>query len=233
MDNSFKGFVFGVIATLLVGLVIWLVAVYTGAYNVAATDPHADFMRWTLDTMMDRSVDRRSDDIDLPENVPENLVAAGAKHYSASCVYCHGAPGQEPTGWSRGMLPKPPHLSEAATKWSAEEIYWIVQNGIKMSGMPAFGPRHETEDIKAVTAFVTKLPGLTPERYDALTRGGDQHGQGADHDGAQAAPAAGDQAQTEASADQANSEGAADRAKNGARSDRTQTEAPADQAETK
>ena len=172
MKSMLSGFAVGVVATVLVAIAVWLTVAYTGAYNVAASDQHADAVRWTLDTTMHRSVERRSGDVELPETFSDDLVAQGAGHYSESCVYCHGAPGQDPTDWSRGMRPEPPHLMEAAAEWSAEEIYWIVENGIKMSGMPAFGAHHGPEGIAALTAFVSQLPGLSPEDYRALTGGG-------------------------------------------------------------
>ena len=69
------------------------------------------------------------------------------------------------------MRPEPPHLVEEASEWTPEEIHWIVENGIKMTGMPAFGPSHEAEVILAITAFVTQLPGLSPGDYKELTDG--------------------------------------------------------------
>lgn len=165
------GIALGVVGTLLVAVAVWLTVVYTGAYNVAASEQHPDPVRWTLATTMHRSVERRADDVELRGAFSEALVAEGAGHYAGSCVYCHGAPGQDPTGWSRGLRPEPPHLAEAAAEWSAEEVYWIVENGIKMSGMPAFGAHHEPEAITAITAFVTQLPGLSPADYRDLTGG--------------------------------------------------------------
>ena len=120
---------------------------------------------------MHQSVSRRADEVDLPE-ISEQLVAEGAGHYSKSCAHCHGAPGQEPAAWSRGMRPEPPHLVEAATEWTTEEIYWIAENGIKMSGMPAFGSHHGPEEIVAIAAFVSQLPGLSAEDYASLTGDG-------------------------------------------------------------
>lgn len=166
-----SGLALGIVGTILVAIAIWLTMAYTGAYNVAASDPHSDAVRWTLDTTMHRSIERRAGKVELPQTFPDALVAEGATHYAESCVHCHGAPGQEPTDWSRGMRPEPPHLVEAATEWRPEEIYWIVENGIKMSGMPAFGTHHGPEGIAALTAFVTQLPGLTPDDYRALTGG--------------------------------------------------------------
>jgi mono/diheme cytochrome c family protein len=167
----YSGLAAGAIAALLAGIAVWLVVAYTGIYNVAASDPHTDPIRWTFDTTMHRSVASRADDADiqLPENPSRELLTSGGRYYAETCVHCHGAPGREPAEWSRGMRPEPPHLVEAAAEWHAQEIYWIVENGIKMTGMPAFGPHHSRDELVALTAFVAALPGLTAEDYAQLT----------------------------------------------------------------
>jgi mono/diheme cytochrome c family protein len=164
-----SGLALGVVATVLVAIVVWLTVAYTGIYNVAASDQHFDAVRWTLDTTMHRSVASRADTAALPESFSDDLVAAGARHYAETCAHCHGTPGGEPEEWSRGMRPEPPHLTEAASEWRPEEIHWIISNGIKMTGMPAFGQNHTPEEIVALTAFVSKLPGLTPDDYARLS----------------------------------------------------------------
>lgn len=163
------GVAMGVAGTVLVAIAVWMAVAYTGAYNVAATEMHADVVRWTFDTTMHRSVARRAEPIELPENPSDDLLRKGAKHYAHSCVHCHGSPGQDPSEWSRGMRPEPPHLVEAATEWTPGEIHWIVTNGIRMTGMPAFGAHHNREELVALTAFVTALPGLTAEDYARLS----------------------------------------------------------------
>lgn len=169
MGSMSKGIAVGAVGALVVAAIAWLTVVYTGAYNVAATEPHTDAVRWTFDTTMHRSIENRAQQVALPEQFSDALIAEGARHYDGSCIHCHGAPGQEPAEWSRGMRPEPPLLVEGAAEWSSEEIHWIVENGIKMTGMPAFGPHHEPEEIEAITAFVTQLPGLSRQEYAALT----------------------------------------------------------------
>ena len=51
------------------------------------------------------------------------------------------------------------------------ELFWIVQNGIRMTGMPAFGPTHKDEEIWKIVAFLRHLPALTPEEEKALSPG--------------------------------------------------------------
>jgi hypothetical protein len=52
-----------------------------------------------------------------------------------------------------------------ASRWSRAELFWIAKNGIKMSGMPAFGSTHKDEEIWRVVSFVQRLPRVTEEDY--------------------------------------------------------------------
>jgi mono/diheme cytochrome c family protein len=185
MDDDRKrlgtSFVLGIAATLGAAVLIGLIVVYTGAYNVAATEGHTAAGRWALDTTMHNSVEARADR--FAGTAPEALsIEAGAKEYASMCQHCHAGPGVSRAEWAKGMMPQPPHLTEHASEWEPEEIRWILEHGIKMSGMPAFGPTHEDEVLWDITAFVKTLPGMTPERYQALTAGAG-HGHGGGHEG--------------------------------------------------
>lgn len=154
----------GVFALLVVMLLVVLFVVYTGSYNIAATEDHAPFTRWVLETTMKNSIQRQAADIEAPE-LTHDMVEAGAREYKAMCQHCHGGPGVEPDKWSRGMLPQPPHLHETIGEWEKNEVYWLVKHGAKMTGMPAFGPSHDDEALWSIVAFATRLPGLTDKEY--------------------------------------------------------------------
>jgi mono/diheme cytochrome c family protein len=172
MSKGFgAGLGLGIVGTIIVAIAVWITVTYTGIYNVAASDQHADAVRWTFDTTMHRSVANRAGGADLPDSFSRDLIVQGAQHYAETCAHCHGTPGGKPAEWSRGMRPEPPHLTEAATEWNPQQIHWIITNGIKMTGMPAFGPHHSREEIVALTVFVTTLPGLTADDYATLTGG--------------------------------------------------------------
>ena len=72
-----------------------------------------------------------------------------------------------------GMVPAPANLAHTARVWPPAELYWVVKYGIKMTGMPAFGPSHDDQTLWGIAAFVSELPAMTPERYAAFgdTRG--------------------------------------------------------------
>lgn len=155
----------GALAVVAMAAIIGLAVIYSGAYNVAATEQHASFTRWAFDTTFRSSVEARAQEVLVPEAISAEQLAAGAAAYKTSCEHCHSGPGVERAEWASGMRPRPPHLAEAAPEWEIAEIYWLVENGVKMSGMPAFGPSHEAEFIWGIAAFVKELPAMTPETY--------------------------------------------------------------------
>ena len=154
-------------------LVIALFTVYTGSYNIAASEDHSPFVRWMFDTTMQNSVERQADTLEAP-SFTQQMVASGASDYKSMCEQCHGGPGVEPEAFSRGMLPQPPHLHEAAAEWEAREIFWLVKHGVKMTGMPAFGENHTDDELWDIAAFASKLPGMTEEesrRFESAESG--------------------------------------------------------------
>lgn len=152
--------------------VVGLFVVYSGAYNVAATEEHVSFVRWAFDTTFQNSVERRATEVAAPETLTAAMISAGAGSYKSMCQHCHGAPGAERAGWASGMRPLPPHLTEAAAHWKIEEVFWLVRHGAKMTGMPAFGPTHDDQTLWSIAAFIKELPGMTPERYAELGSAG-------------------------------------------------------------
>lgn len=142
--------------------------VFTGLYNVAATEPHSALTQWIFHTTMHRSVSMRANSIRAPSQFTPEQVQQGALEFGEMCVTCHGAPGEERGEIGKGLNPSPAVLAETVSEYSSAEIFWILKNGIKMTGMPAFGPTHTDEVLWSIVAFVEKLPQLSPENYKKL-----------------------------------------------------------------
>jgi mono/diheme cytochrome c family protein len=107
------------------------------------------------------------------------LVHTGFRHYHSMCVMCHGAPGRDPSEVGQGLNPQPPPLDadQVQTQYSDAELYWIIKHGVRMTGMPAFGPTHTEKDLWALVAFVRTLPQITPDEYTAMAQtAADGHG---------------------------------------------------------
>lgn len=146
-----------------------LAFVYSGLADVAATSPHWALTRWVLSTGMEKSVARHARGIAPPTFIDEDeRVRAGAVAYDAMCAGCHGAPGVEPGVVGRGLRPESPDLAEVVDRWSPAEIFWIAKHGVRMTGMPAFGPTHSDEELWELVALVRRLPGMSPAEYRGL-----------------------------------------------------------------
>jgi len=161
-----------VIVTIIVLAIIavggGLAVIYTGIISVAATTPHMAVTRWVLSTAMDRSVEAHAGSVRVPADYNNLSVRAGYLRYHDMCAPCHGAPGVERRWIARGLLPEPPDLSIAARDWTPAEAFWIIDHGIKMSGMPALAPTQADDQVWLVTAFVKRLPEMTPDQYKGL-----------------------------------------------------------------
>lgn len=176
------------IALLLAPIVVVLGAIgiaYSGLYNVAATEPHSGLVHWIFSTTSHASVERQASKIDVPDLTDESLVKAGVNDFEAMCVGCHGAPGVVPEAMGQGLNPPAPDLAESAAHMSPAELFWVTKNGIKMTGMPAWGATHDDDALWPVVALMTRLAGMDAAAYEALVasaEGMGHHAAGDDHD---------------------------------------------------
>ncbi|CAN7341610.1 c-type cytochrome [Pseudoduganella sp. LjRoot289] len=138
-----------------------------GWYDVAANRQHFQPVHSALEQAMHASVRKHASGIKAPALASPELIRRGAAIYQAHCVACHGGPGVPQEVFGMGMQPVPGPLVDAARRWKAAEMYWIVRHGIKMSGMPAWEYHLGDADIWATVAFLAELPKLTPQAYSA------------------------------------------------------------------
>jgi len=161
----------------LAGLILLgLLAVQLGAYNFAATDHHWRVTQALIDWARDRSVDVRSEDIQAPNLNDDDLIARGAGEYEEMCTGCHLKPGMEPTELARGLYPHAPVFYKfrgTVDEDEYPEFFWVIKNGLKMTGMPAWGLTHDDQRIWSMAAFVSQLPGMTPAQYEQWVERGE------------------------------------------------------------
>jgi len=156
----------------------------SGAYNVAATDPHTRPVAWLLNMIRERSIDRQAASVAVPNLDDPNLVPAGLNDFEAMCTQCHTRPDGTPSAVAEGLNPSPPDLAESATHMTAAELFWVTKNGVKMTGMPAWGASHEEAQLWPVVAFLQVLPNLDGTGYAEMLE--EARGQGGHHDDAAA-----------------------------------------------
>ena len=150
--------------------------VYFGAFNVAATENHSDFVYAVLNTARVRSIKAHAAGIQPPPDLSsQTRIVNGTSHFAEHCAMCHSAPGVEAQDLAEGMYPKPPVLTDVAKRYTPGELFWILKNGIKMSGMPSWGD-HGDDDLWNTVAFMETLSGMSEQDYGKLVMASMQAG---------------------------------------------------------
>jgi len=160
-----EAIVLGGLAAALLGALGAYAFVKSGIFNAGASSPHTKFTEWITHETMIHSVRRHARAIAVPDRFPASAVIAGFCAYQAHCVACHGAAGVARQPWANGMEPQPPYLLDATRDWSPQELFWIAKNGIKMTGMPAWGNAMTDGQIWTIVAWLEASSKMPPQTY--------------------------------------------------------------------
>ena len=145
---------------------------WSGLYNVAASRGHLAVTNAMLTFGMQNSVRTHALGIKALPLDSQDLSTLGAAHFQSGCAFCHGAPGVPISPIAESMLPSPPNLSTSMREWRDRELFWIVKNGIKYTGMPAWVVQQRDDEVWALVAFLRRLPTLDAAAYRDLALGG-------------------------------------------------------------
>lgn len=171
----------GIVVAGLLAAVVPLAALALGVIDLSAARPPGRIETALASWGLDRSLARHAPEQDNPFNDTPSVVPAGMKHDQANCVVCHGAPGVSPNELAYGLNPPAPALGAEATQSRTDgQLFWVARNGIRMTGMAAFGKTHDDKEIWHIVAFVRHLPDLTDAERQSLMAAGKEEG---DHHG--------------------------------------------------
>ena len=164
----FVGFILA-IAVIIGGGAAFL---FSGIYNVSAMVPHWSMTFEILEEVRDQSISYHSKGIVAPSLDDPKMEDAGFHHFQDTCRLCHGAPGIGSSEFTRGLYPSPPDLasSDLHQEMNNSKIFWIIKNGLKMTGMPSFGVTHSDKEIWDMVAFIDRLSTLQPDQYKAILK---------------------------------------------------------------
>ena len=161
-----------------VGVIAIVVAIgaavffFGGFYSVAGTQEDPGIVAAALVHIRQASIDRHA--VEMPSVSLDDpaIVQAGARAFSArGCVNCHGGPGANWAKFSEGLHPSPPDLKEVVNGLEPRQLFWVVKNGINMTGMPSFGPIGVPDgEIWSIVAFLKKLPSVSDQDFKAWSQ---------------------------------------------------------------
>jgi mono/diheme cytochrome c family protein len=161
------------------GFLTAIVLVAVGAYiyfafglapvaTAASPMPFEKFLaRLALHTAMAKTADRPS-----PVDASEPNLNHGATEYREHCAVCHGLPGQEKSSIAKGMFPEPPQLfhGKGVTDDPVGETFWKIQNGIRLSGMPAFQGSLTDQEMWQISQLLRTADKLPESVKENLSR---------------------------------------------------------------
>jgi len=167
--------------------IITAVALLGLVVAVAASLLHDGLSSRATPTRFEIMIARNARHLAIPSNarLTQNPVLASAEdlrdarlHFADHCAICHGNDGGGQTVIGNGLYPKPPDLRLAETQNLTDgELFWIIENGVRFTGMPAFssgGEHGGTQDSWKLVHFIRHLPHLTAaeriemERYNPM-----------------------------------------------------------------
>jgi mono/diheme cytochrome c family protein len=163
--SKLKWFLLGAVSLLIVAASVAVIAI-TQAHGFSAREQPTPAERW---------VARRARSLALPANaktvsnpVPDSAEAIGEAraHWADHCAACHANNGSGDVAMGKHMYPQTPDMRQRETQQMTDgELFFIIQNGIRLTGMPAWGggSGHDEQDSWKLVRFIRHLPQLTAE----------------------------------------------------------------------
>ena len=179
MKRFLMGVLMGALVTLVVGVGVGALFVYSGLFDISADTPHGPLVHRLIETTRERAIDRRARDLTVPADLSDaERVRRGAGNYAAMCAGCHLTPGKTDSEIRMGLYPAPPDLARPARtpENMAARQFWITKHGIKATGMSAWSKGGVGDEaIWDMVAFMQRMPTLSPKQYLALVKASEGH----------------------------------------------------------
>jgi len=118
-------------------------------------------------------IPRAARELRAPAAPGNEMLAEGRAHFADHCAICHANDGSGRTEMGRGLYPRAPDLRLAETQELTDgELFYIIENGIRLTGMPGFGDGSEESKAQNwhLVAFLRHLPKLAPEEKLEMER---------------------------------------------------------------
>jgi mono/diheme cytochrome c family protein len=117
------------------------------------------------------AIARRAKTLTNPVEYSAEVIADGRAHFADHCAICHANDGSGKNTIGQSLWPKAPDLRQALTQNLTDgELFWIIENGIRFTGMPAWSTGTKEGETASwhLVHFIRRLPRLTPEEVESM-----------------------------------------------------------------
>ena len=99
-----------------------------------------------------------------PLPLESRIIAEGRAHFADHCASCHANDGSGDIALGRSLYPRAPDMRGPATQALTDgELFFIIENGVRLTGMPAWGGSGKPEESWKLVHFIRHLPALSAE----------------------------------------------------------------------
>jgi thiosulfate dehydrogenase len=171
MLRFLSGFMAAIVIVFLAGF-LWL---RLGFVDARADAPKNGLERAVAMPALDASVRRHAPQVQNPVAATDDNLVAGMKIYQNNCAGCHGDIHQPHGAFGDSLYPRAPQFMEDAPDMPEYQNFYIIEHGIRLSGMPALRSSLKEEEIWQVTTFLShldKLPPMVTEQWKAVAAAG-------------------------------------------------------------
>jgi mono/diheme cytochrome c family protein len=129
-----------------------------------------------MESMLARSVrylavPRAARTLRNPLPLTPQVLQEGRDHFADHCSSCHANDGSGKTDMGPNFYPLVPDMREPRTQQLSDgQIFSIIRNGVRLTGMPAWGGEHDEEENWKLVHFIRHLPKITPAEIEAMKR---------------------------------------------------------------
>ena len=167
-----KGFIVGVVVTLLLLVLVAFVGVNGGLIPANADARPSKLEAWAARTSLHATIAREAPTEPNPVALNDEHLNAGIKLYGENCAACHGVANGDPSNIAVGLYQHAPQLGKDGVEDDPEGVtFWKVKHGIRLTGMPAFAATLTDAQIWQLALFLKhmdKLPPLPDKRWHEL-----------------------------------------------------------------
>lgn len=155
-----RKFVLGFVIALMLAPVAVLIVIRLGLVDPRADIPINALEQHVVMPSLDAAVARRAPVIRNPLGSSDSSLIAGMKIYQANCALCHGDIAHERSALADALYPRAPQFVRDAPDMPDYENRYIIEHGIRLSGMPAWGRILSDRQLWQVTAFLERMDSL-------------------------------------------------------------------------
>jgi|SRR5271163_4665910 len=161
-----RNFILGIVVTILVLLIGGLGLALLGFLPTRANSSPPEMESHIAMSALDNSVERHAPRVNNPVPPTDENLIDGMKIYTMNCAQCHGGIDRQPSVFGKSFYPPAPNLILDPPDDAEWHVFYVIHNGVRYTGMPAWDKMLSEPDMWKITAFLARVEKLPPAVQD-------------------------------------------------------------------